>query len=122
MIAYCRDYLKTLLTSLNITPVYIRREEAASYKGLMFSAVEPGVEKLTKMKERVASEDSTISIPQEGMDPIVVPVRIARYKIYDSALPVFVTIVAKNLTQAETYRQAFLQSLGDRFLDPYGLR
>lgn len=111
MIAYCRDFLKDKLTNLNIIPVYTRKEDADNYKGLVFSSVAPGVERLQKVNTLAAKEDVTVN---------EVKVRRYRYKIYESTLPVYVQIVAKNLTQAEVFRQDFLKSLGTRFLDPDG--
>jgi len=115
MIAYCRDYVKNLLMGLNIIPVYTRPEDANIYKGLVYSMVEPGREQLKYVNQRVSKEDSVI--PAEGDQPEI-PITTYRYKIYESTLPMYVTIIGKNLTQAETFRQSFLTGLGNRFMDP----
>jgi hypothetical protein len=109
MIAYCRNYLKELLQSLKITPVYISQKQADAYQGYVFSHVGPGTEHLKKNQVRVAVEDDK----EHNL-------RRYRYKLYDSILPVYVTIVGKNLDQAEQFRQSFLKALADRILDPDG--
>jgi hypothetical protein len=109
MIAYCRNYLKEILQNLKITPVYISQEQADAYQGYVFSHIAPGTEHLKKNQVRVAAEDDREN-----------NLRHYRYKIYDSTLPVYVTIVGKNLDQAEQFRQSFLQALSGRILDPDG--
>lgn len=110
MISYCRSYLVQLLTdTVKATPVYINPEDGSRYKGLTYSLIICGKESLQKQKERVVKQDELEN-----------QMRRYRYLIYKSTLPVYIDIIAKNLEQAEGFRQSFLTNLDDRILDPDG--
>ncbi|MGE5607417.1 MAG: hypothetical protein ACM3YE_17225 [Bacteroidota bacterium] len=112
MIAYCRNYLVGILkNTVQIPPtaVFTKAEDASRYKGLIFALVTPERERLQKDGTRVAKEDDLENNQ-----------RRYRYRLYKSTLPVVVTIVAKDLDQAETFRQRFIKGLGFSFKDPEG--
>jgi hypothetical protein len=111
MIAYCRNYLMTVLQNIgfNTKTIYTRQEDFTRHKGARFALVEPGMEQLVYDNTRVAQEDDAIT-----------HIRTKRYCLYKSELPVFVTLMGKNLDDAETLRQSFLKALDRRFLDPDG--
>jgi hypothetical protein len=110
MIAFCRSYLVGLLKdTVKCTPVYTNPKDETRFKPLIFSQVLNGEEKLEKDYTRIAKEVDDVN-----------KLLKYRYRVYKSTLPIFVSIVGKNLEQAENFRQTLLTSLPTRILDPDG--
>lgn len=107
MIAFCRQYTVSILNKIGINQVFIQQAAANQYKGLIFALVECDEEKLQKQYIRVAQASDRVN-----------KIITTRYRIYLSNLPILVTMIGKDLEQADTFRQTFLQQLGNTVLDP----
>lgn len=107
MIAFCRNYLQQFLNGMGIAQVYTRPEDASRYKGLTFALVSCGSARLTRDGTRVAKE-----VTADGI--------IYRYRKYSVTVPIYVSLVGKNLDDAETYFLSFLRTLPGSIKDTDG--
>ncbi|MCM0757350.1 hypothetical protein M7775_02050 [Sporomusa sphaeroides DSM 2875] len=108
MIAYCIQYVESVLLSQNVKEIYTKPEDATRHKGSRYALI---LEDNPEQNERDGSKIAYF-------DDMVNRVRTYHIRAYQTTLSLEVRLVDKTPEAATGMKNAFLSSLGKRFIDP----